>query len=302
MGVKYFDTLDKARAFNDDTNVLDCIFQCFDNIIHTGIGFDPNGFFIQVVLRWNKSVDITVALADQLGVRLGCGTADERTAMKPHFKSFNRRATFIRPGMALVGKGTFGAFVYKDSKEYLLSCRHVLDDQDHESGIYLKEPYWDDKLIARYDANYYLGPLDCGIARVESDMVSKIKPEILGIGFAPKQVIAPSLGQKVAKYGPATFRQFGYVRLVDVRRERNQRFKYFEVQPFDNGDNSFARNGDSGSLVVIENDRVNAVGMVFEEVTYDLSGVMTRSLQVPKGALCISMEDITRELKISLTN
>lgn len=185
--------------------------------------------------------------------------------------------------------GTLGCRVIKGSGKYVLSNNHVLALENQapsgsdilQPGLYDQSPQCSAPLadvIADYSDRVNIvfstsanNEVDAALASIRTDdngiMVDKATPSN-GYGTPNSSISTPALNATVLKYGRTSGQTRGKIIAVNVTvnvqytngvaRFVNQ----FAVDPVKGG--SFSKAGDSGSLVVLDNDGANTpVGLLF---------------------------------------
>jgi len=173
--------------------------------------------------------------------------------------------------------GTIGARVVRGNNLYALSNNHVyaLENEADIGSEILQPGLYDTKCVYR-ESNVIgmladLEPIDfsgdniidAALASVAADMVGNATPAD-GYGTPKSETAAPSVGQKVQKYGRSSSLTKGTVLGINARISviYGSRVAVFTDQIMVSGKSGFIKPGDSGSLLVTYPGR-NPVGLLF---------------------------------------
>lgn len=304
MSNKYFQDLKSAKHFLREVKMD--VFTKMSGVDYLGIGLSKqHGYFVQAVVKWNTAHVIVPKTIRDLKIQIVNGALSDMVYPKtPHLeegfmsgdyltKSF-RPGDYptLQPGTELNDGGTVGAIVYKGGDPHILSCNHVLDD--YPGGTRIRGE--------QYAIGDYIPPtpgfgLDCGLSRVKDNIANNVVAHLKFLNIVPNVIVEPTLHSNVVKYGPVTGFTKGYIRLVEVYTPTNQEFPHFEVQPTKVDCRHFVKNGDSGSIILSEQNYNHAIGMVTKKAEYFPESVS----QVPAGCLSPPLTDIIKQLNINLT-
>ena len=182
------------------------------------------------------------------------------------------------------GTGTLGCLVEKKGNHYILSNNHVLaNSNEAEQGDSVIQPGRADR--GRYPAdeiaklesykrivfsdrrNPVLNSIDAAIALVGDHRQKVVDPRIHGIGLPRSTSTSAVIGQTVQKYGQATRRTTGSIKVIDESVWVDYEVGGREYEALFNNQiviegEGFARRGDSGSLV-LEEETCAPVALIF---------------------------------------
>ena len=167
-------------------------------------------------------------------------------------------------GDEILQPGSYDGGEEEDIIAYLERFAPIYNNEAHKRGKASSLSYGLNRLMALF--NNILTPsyrrrsnrIDGAVAKPKSKEI--IKEEIIGVGKV-KGKVQPELGMKVIKSGRTTGVTSSIIKAIDVTIEvrlSDNASTYFSDQILAD---SFSRPGDSGSLVVDENNR--AVGLLF---------------------------------------
>jgi hypothetical protein len=162
--------------------------------------------------------------------------------------------------------GTLGAVVTDGATNYILSCNHILAVNGRvpkNAEVVSAEFVGNQDTIAAPGPFVPLDPdransADCAVAALPKDQTKVHAKFPDGLAVNPNGPIGPARDRKVAKFGAATFRTDGSVVDVDADLYIDYSFGTFRFEhqvmiDGGTGPDDFARNGDSGSIVVDTN-------------------------------------------------
>jgi endonuclease G len=223
------------------------------------------------------------------------------------------RQPTVFPGISIghpsVDAGTLGAVVYDaiNGTPYILSNWHVLQGPTGQPGdIVIQPARFDDGNVSANAAGRlvrsHLGLAgDCAIATV---IGRGIDERVLELGFAPRRVGKPNIGDRVVKSGRTTGITYGVVTRVGIVAKTNyqgvgiREVGAFEVKPNPAKlppDGEISRGGDSGSFFMVDTngvDRDVALGLLFAGET--------DPHPEEEHALACYIHSVMEKLKISL--
>lgn len=194
------------------------------------------------------------------------------------------------------GTGTLGCLVYRGRRLYILSNNHVIarsnwatrgapiiqpSRQDGYAGVVRAKDYIAvlyDWVPLKFDGT--LNKVDAAIAKTSLKLVS---PEIMEIGSISSEIASCKLlYMPVMKCGRSS--QLTTGKIIDANFTtikpipnygpfgcRAARFKNQILIESDNKDKPFALKGDSGSLVVTQEDKPRAVGLYFASTKFPIN-------------------------------
>lgn len=236
---------------------------------------------------------VAQAIADQFGIPVTVTVAGEFQSVRPIPHISRQKIRPARGGVSIghyrITAGTFGCLV-KDNAglEYILSNNHVLANSNNArqgDPIYQPGPYdggtpndeiarlWAWKTLDPNGVNY----VDAALARpINAQYVS---PDILQIGRV-RGVVTPTLGLGVKKSGRTTGLTRGVITIL--RAYVKVYYPSLGSLVFDDQiviqPSGFSKGGDSGSLVLDENNR--AVGLLFAgSEVFTLANPISRVMQ-----------------------
>ena len=183
------------------------------------------------------------------------------------------------PGGVSVGHldvtaGTLGCLVEKEGKHYILSNSHILANNNKakrgdpviqpsrihggrspDDRIAMLESY--ERIVFSDRRNPFLNSIDAAIALVGDRSQNVVDPRIHGIGRPSSTTKSAFIGQTVQKYGQATKRTTGSVKIIDESVWVDYEVDGQEYEALFNNQiviegKGFARRGDSGSLILEE--------------------------------------------------
>ncbi|TVP59897.1 MAG: PKD domain-containing protein [Gemmatimonadales bacterium] len=266
------------------------------NIVGTGVGLNEDGL---------PSVRLFLAHGQVSGLPSHLDDIPVSTAVTGPFVLREDPTSRARPaplgfsvGHPDITAGTLGARVTRGDSIFILSNNHVLaNSNDANIGDPALQPGpFDggsdpaDVIGILYDFEPFKfdedNEIDAAIALVNGDDVSGSTPDGVSYGTPGTSVTTAEVGMDVQKYGRTTGHTEGEVELVNVRVnvciEARGPFQCARAATFVNQisitDGDFSSGGDSGSLIVTNDNAANPVGLLF-------AGSADRTLANPIGTV-----------------